>query len=245
MLHFRNKYGGLNSYDFLKSAAIISMVIDHIGLFFYPDVQILRVVGRLSYPLFAFCIGYNNKYQVGKILSLLAIIMAIIPAIFYSEAISMTGLLQASVLFSIIFVKVFMGFASKAITRKNLFQWLVILISLAPLTGILFPYGTMGMIMAICGYLCSSHKDHDAYPMFLAISLGCYAGIEASNDKFTWPLITCLFLLFIGLYTALCHFRIYPVKLPKPLSKLMLLASRHSLMIYFIHYELFYFLHFF
>ena len=35
------------------------MTVDHIGVILYPDVEWLRVIGRLSYPLFAFLIAYG------------------------------------------------------------------------------------------------------------------------------------------------------------------------------------------
>lgn len=53
----------------LKIIAMISMVFDHVGDMFFPDMLWLRMVGRLAMPIFAFCIteGYihtrnRNKY---------------------------------------------------------------------------------------------------------------------------------------------------------------------------------------
>lgn len=42
---------GLTNYH-LKLIAAITMLIDHIGVVFYPDVAWLRVIGRVSFPLF-------------------------------------------------------------------------------------------------------------------------------------------------------------------------------------------------
>lgn len=38
----------------VKLIACLTMLIDHIGLFFYPNVILLRWIGRLSFPLFVF-----------------------------------------------------------------------------------------------------------------------------------------------------------------------------------------------
>ena len=38
----------LTSYDFLKTFAVVFMVIDHAGFFFFPDNDWMRVAGRLS-----------------------------------------------------------------------------------------------------------------------------------------------------------------------------------------------------
>lgn len=40
--------------DLIKWLALATMTIDHIGLILYPQIPILRAVGRLSFPLFAY-----------------------------------------------------------------------------------------------------------------------------------------------------------------------------------------------
>lgn len=46
----------------IKLLAAILMVIDHIGYVFFPNLLIFRIVGRLSFPLFAWLIGEGEKY---------------------------------------------------------------------------------------------------------------------------------------------------------------------------------------
>ncbi len=41
----------------LKLIACLSMLIDHIGYVFFPEVRLLRIIGRVAMPLFAFFIG--------------------------------------------------------------------------------------------------------------------------------------------------------------------------------------------
>lgn len=41
--------------DFLKLIAIVSMLIDHIGSVFFPEVRVLRWIGRLAFPIFCYC----------------------------------------------------------------------------------------------------------------------------------------------------------------------------------------------
>ncbi len=52
----------------IKLIAIITMTIDHVGLFFFPDVEVLRIIGRLSFPLFAWLIA-NGAYHTKNIKS--------------------------------------------------------------------------------------------------------------------------------------------------------------------------------
>lgn len=46
----------------IKLLAIITMAIDHIGLFFFPQFIWLRIIGRISFPLFAWLIA-NGAYH--------------------------------------------------------------------------------------------------------------------------------------------------------------------------------------
>ena len=55
-----------SSFD-IRIIAIITMIIDHIGYFFYyalenNEYDILRSIGRISMPLFAFLIYQGYKH---------------------------------------------------------------------------------------------------------------------------------------------------------------------------------------
>ncbi len=50
----------------LKIFASVCMLIDHIGMILLPQVEILRVIGRLSMPIFAFFIAEGCKYTHDK-----------------------------------------------------------------------------------------------------------------------------------------------------------------------------------
>lgn len=66
------KYQIFNSYH-LKIIALASMVLDHLGILFFPDIYILRIVGRIAFVLYAFMLveGYfytkNYKKYISKI----------------------------------------------------------------------------------------------------------------------------------------------------------------------------------
>lgn len=46
----------------LKVIAMISMLIDHVGAVFYPQMTILRMIGRLAFPIYAYCIAVGCVY---------------------------------------------------------------------------------------------------------------------------------------------------------------------------------------
>jgi hypothetical protein len=51
----------------LKILAIITMLIDHVGLVFFPSNLIWRIIGRLSFPIFAFQLGIGYSHTKNKI----------------------------------------------------------------------------------------------------------------------------------------------------------------------------------
>lgn len=51
----------------LKLIGAFTMVLDHIGVLFFPDVSWLRILGRLSYPIFAFMIAEGCRYTRNKL----------------------------------------------------------------------------------------------------------------------------------------------------------------------------------
>lgn len=50
----------------LKIIAVLSMTIDHIGYALLPKIAILRVIGRIAMPIFAFQIAIGFKYTKSR-----------------------------------------------------------------------------------------------------------------------------------------------------------------------------------
>lgn len=46
----------------LKLIALIAMTCDHVGLQLFPDVLLLRIIGRLALPIFAYMIAEGCRY---------------------------------------------------------------------------------------------------------------------------------------------------------------------------------------
>jgi len=51
----------VTSYDVWKTLAVLLMIIDHIGAYFLPDEQGLRILGRLCVPIWFFLVGYAQS----------------------------------------------------------------------------------------------------------------------------------------------------------------------------------------
>lgn len=47
--------------DTLKAIALLTMFIDHVGYLLYPKIFLLRIIGRLSFPIFAYLLAKGVK----------------------------------------------------------------------------------------------------------------------------------------------------------------------------------------
>ena len=45
---------------------MVCMTIDHIGAMLFPQAVWLRVIGRLAFPLFSYCIAEGCRYTRNK-----------------------------------------------------------------------------------------------------------------------------------------------------------------------------------
>lgn len=52
--------------DVLKIIALISMTIDHIGYLLFPKSILMRAIGRLAFPIFAYFIAEGFRYTKNK-----------------------------------------------------------------------------------------------------------------------------------------------------------------------------------
>ena len=61
-----NKAKFINNSN-LKLIAVFLMIIDHIGAVLFPNIILLRCIGRLSFPIFAFCIAEGYFYTKSRL----------------------------------------------------------------------------------------------------------------------------------------------------------------------------------
>jgi integral membrane protein (TIGR01906 family) len=50
------------SHNTLKWIGVVTMTIDHIGYFLFPEIRVLRIIGRLAFPIFAYLFTQSFRY---------------------------------------------------------------------------------------------------------------------------------------------------------------------------------------
>jgi TraX protein len=142
----------------IKLIAVTSMVIDHVGLCFFPHVLLFRIVGRLAFPLFAWLIAngayYSKNLKIYLIRLFIFALVAQIPSILMNRLV-IPSFWQLNVLFTL-----FLGLTTIILTKKskNTLISLLIVIIIAGIAGVSnTDYGAMGVVAMVAFYI--SFKD--------------------------------------------------------------------------------------
>lgn len=69
----------------LKIIALISMTADHIGVILFPSFLILRAIGRLAFPIFAYMLAEGYRYSKDKkrYFSIIFILASVLQIFYY------------------------------------------------------------------------------------------------------------------------------------------------------------------
>jgi hypothetical protein len=146
----------VTSYDLLKSLAVIFMIIDHIGLFFFPDDLTWRAVAN-SMPVWLFLIGYANTRDITAKLIFIAAFVAFV------NFMAGLGLFAMNILVSIILVRLVVNPVAKMIfrNRETLIAGIIVLTILYFPTSIFVEYGTLALLWALYGAVVRGFIDHN------------------------------------------------------------------------------------
>ena len=140
----------LQSFDLgrelLKWIAIITMTVDHVGAVLYPEFEVLRLLGRLSFPLFAYLLilGMENTRNIRNYFTRL-FIFALISQVPFFLAIDYGPFELLNIFFTLSFGLLFLTFFKKgsALAFVPLFASFIL-----P-----FDYGIYGIAMIGCMYI--------------------------------------------------------------------------------------------
>ena len=58
---------GILNGNHLKLIGALAMLLDHAGILLFPQVRLLRIIGRLAYPIFAYMIAEGCRYTKNRL----------------------------------------------------------------------------------------------------------------------------------------------------------------------------------
>lgn len=148
----------------IKLIAMATMLIDHIGAVFFPQVLWLRIIGRISFPLFAWgvAMGYmrTRNWRKYALRLLVAGLITQLPynLLFQSGDLNVCFTLLAGLL------------ALKVLHTKNLWIKICGLISILALVHVLgFEYGIYGVLTILVFYYCQDDRRLPLYQGILTL----------------------------------------------------------------------------
>lgn len=248
---FKKKYpSDITSYDLLKAFAVVTMIIDHVGMYFFPDQIIWRVIGRASFPIWLFLVGYARTRDISANLVFGASLLVIINMIYGMS------IFPLNILFSIILAR-FVLDRLTWITNKVFFALVsaIFVFSIwAMTTRPYLEYGTQCFVFALMGYYvranqCNNQKGMSEAALFTLLMLcaSLYIVIQQLTFGFSAYENTILFSfagLVLGVCLVLLKFEpmVFPKltrMLPQPFVFIVQLCGRHALSVYIGHLILF------
>lgn len=228
----------LTSLDLLKSLAVIIMVIDHMGAYFFPDLW-FRAVGRIGFPVWFFLAGYSSGRGVPEKLLIGAVILVA------ADVVLGFGVLPVNALFTIMAIRLLIDPIMKPVVEKKLSIWVVAAVLVAAIypSTQLAEYGSMGIITAIFGYLVRHREkvaDEKMITHYMYFSLITFVVLQQILFGFSWLQIAVVTLGTLAI--RLCLLNLKVVTFPRLSAKLpgfaewsLKFMGRRTLEIYVAH----------
>lgn len=160
---------GLNGNQ-LKLIALVAMTIDHIGMELLPQYPILRLIGRLAYPIFAYMIAEGCRYtrSVSRYLGTVAAWAGVCQGVYLIAMGSLYQCILVTFMLSIGLVLLI----KNAREKKTPVAWGLVVAALAavvficevlplllPGTDFSVDYGTLGVLLPVLIYLGEDKKQ--------------------------------------------------------------------------------------
>lgn len=224
--------------DALKAIALVLILVDHIGHYLADDWPILRVIGRLSVPVFFFLIGFAKSRDIPWRWLFLGVVLTGVDYLWLG---GFDGL-QFNILFNFAAIRLALPLIERhALTPIWRFAALMIVFAaMMPLVNPILEYGTEGWLFALFGLLLRRQRDGAEgsrgwlVPVAAIFAFGAYWLVETIDYKFS-PIHSGL--LMIGLL-VLAHQllgferRFLDWRPAARLGSLMRFSGRYSLEIY-------------
>ena len=236
----KNLPASLTSYDLLKALAIVLMIIDHIGFYFYPEDMWFRIFGRLCVPIWFFLIGYAKTREIPGLLWIGAGLLAA------STLIAGQTLFPLPILITLAAARFMIDplMARALRSPETLAGMYCLLVLLSVHSAALLEYGTLGLLLAMYGYICRHREQIALGKWLLHVFIMAVALAFVGHQILLMPALDALQLqVFLG-GTALIFILLYafrPREYPgfsrygRVFLPVFQIAGRWTLEIYVIH----------
>lgn len=152
----------LLSRNQLKILAFLTMIIDHIGAILFPSVLVFRIIGRLSFPIFAYLLAkgmHDSRAPLKMVIRLFFFAILSQPA--YSIAFDHVGL-YALYSWNIFLTLSIAAFCCWLISKNSVIGFLILILSCVLSETVIAPdYQAYGIVLVVMFYLIEQRKPNE------------------------------------------------------------------------------------
>ena len=248
----------VDNTDWLKTAAIILVAVDHIGYFFMEDDTWWSVFGRLAAPTFFFLMGYAQTRTVPSYWIWLGVTLTLLDSSNHNWS-----WVASNILLSFTFIRLARPHVQMLVQHYDwagLALLVCVLFVALPIAGKIVDYGAEGWLWALFGLCQRMYVDESAIDVpgaaqtpasfahavagsanlmrLLTCFLAMVVYVWQEQREYSFPQIPfAVFLLGIGVLSlSLClfHRAASPIQPPKATASVLRFIGRHTLEIYAI-----------
>ena len=201
------------SSSMIKAIAIIAMIIDHIGAVMFPNIIILRIIGRIALPLFAWqlSLSVDMTHNIKKLLNrifLFALISQVPYTMLFGQRLNIFFSFTLSVITLILYKK------------ERFAGYLALVISIILSQALNIEYGWYAILMVFLFYImkgslmdiavsqtilnavyCLINPSVQAYAVLSLLIIGMYNNEKGSLYKYRFAMYSIYPLHIIALLT--------------------------------------------
>jgi hypothetical protein len=239
------RYGAqVNTHDLMKVLAIVTMVIDHVGVFFMDDNIWMRLVGRMAAPLFFYLVGYSGSYKFKYQILALGVALWLVNFFASAHPSMLEHIIPVNILITFVLIKAIMNrFDPVKMSTPSLIILLAFLLLVAIPSSLVVEYGSFGLAIAIGARLIN--QRHPFGRPWIIIATLAHFLFQASGFlfarpdvpmhiiPFSVPLLVAIVLASILVFVRY-RLRDFPLNAGW-LRNTVVYISRYSLQVYFFH----------
>jgi hypothetical protein len=227
--------------DIIKTIAVIVMVIDHVGMYFFPEITWFRTIGRIGMPVWVLMVGYARGRDLPNRLLIGALVLAVADIVLFNRVFPMNALVTIIALrFTI---DPIVGVILRSRYIFGLSSVFMALFYFA--TNLVIEYGTLAVMFAVVGYLTRhkdkvmevtfvTNKDYIGFAIVTFVAFCLFQNAQFSFDDIQFAVMSILTILCMGILMT-----IRPMTFPQIKGRVMVCAlqycGRNTLDIYVAH----------
>lgn len=232
-----------NLYDYLKIVAIITMIIDHVWYYFFPDALWLRLIGRIAFPIFLFLVWFSWSYKRRWDIPLLWLILWI-ASVFVFQAVGIQEIPTANILIGIALTRAVLFLVQKF--ERWIMDMIVVTVCISvvgyfvhPYLNVAMQYGSLSILFWLWWYLARNYKI--LFPYWIAVfiahfmmSMWVFHFGKIAGSSYMPATLWCFFVI---LYAVFYRISINNTALLTNSKRdaIALFISNHALWIFVIH----------